>query len=349
MSNKSFILSVTGIIIAAAGYVLWIMDDPSAGAELSSVDTSASNALVDDSDIAGPGTASSKDTKDSITNSTSSGNQPKSKKRFSHLTDNSIRWQVKVDQLRRLKSSKLSPADIDELYDLLQHEISPESDSNRAEDWFVTVNEIMEQMSKQGIGKERLTNTLVSILENPSRHPVIRDYAVQHLSNWLSSTEAEHEKNPVQVNLAILSLQKAVTDPENKLTSIPGTVLMSIVDMHQRSAHKEKIDTLFTDLHSQLSDIIDGKSDASLITRTSAISAVGIMQRSEFLPTIRALVDTGSLGASQTTGSLKLSSIGALGYLAEEQDLETLQTIANGNTKFKHAAQAALKTINKRL
>ena len=68
-----------------------------------------------------------------------------------------------------------------------------------------------------------------------------------------------------------------------------------------------------------------------------------MMRRTEHLPAIRNIINT-----EAPNDSLKLSSIAALGYLAEHSDIPTLQNIAQGNTKFKHAAQAALTKISNR-
>ena len=80
-----------------------------------------------------------------------------------------------------------------------------------------------------------------------------------------------------------------------------------------------------------------------MITQVSAINAVAMMNRTEHLTAIRNIVQT-----NDSDDSLKISSIAALGYLAETPDLVTLKAIAEGNTKFKHAAQAALIKISER-
>ena len=75
--------------------------------------------------------------------------------------------------------------------------------------------------------------------------------------------------------------------------------------------------------------------------RVSAINAVAMLGRGEYLPHIRAIIDS-----AKSNDSAKLSSIASLAYLAEDQDVATLETIASSNTKFRYAAKSALKKLS---
>jgi len=68
------------------------------------------------------------------------------------------------------------------------------------------------------------------------------------------------------------------------------------------------------------------------------------MQLADHLPVLRTLID-----APGTNDSVKLSAIAALGDFLpsledseKDNDLQLLRLLAEGNTKFKYAAQAAL-------
>lgn len=259
--------------------------------------------------------------------------------RFTTLTDESIRWQVRVDRLRRLDATTLNTAETRHLYALLRHKPA----SQHREAWWTVLNEIMEQMRRQAIAPDLYTDTLSAIIGDPAVHPVARDYAVQHLGIWITPRPsvtgvAPHEQNPEKVAGAIEAITAVITEPAVQHTTIPGTALMVLADAHSGGLSATKAS--FTRLKPWLATTISGTSGASLVTRTSAINTAALMQCSEHLPAIRALVTDDA-----TNDSVRLSSIAALGHLAENDDLGTLRTLADGHSKFKHAAQAALKKL----
>lgn len=320
MSNRTFILAIVAIILAASGYMMWLENDSTPIAP-----------------------APKTQYEDKIPKTQKPNTTPTEKSRFSSLSDRSLRWQVRVENLRNMDIQALNSEDIDELYEWLKYQ----PQVGEKEDWYVIANEIMEQMRQQGIGSQRYTDNLIKVISDPAQDKVIRDYAIQHLSIWLaprgSSNNTPYEKDSAKVTSAIQTLTSVIIDSSTQNSSIPGTALMGLVDFHQVDPRNEIISDSFEKLSPWLSDVITGKQNPSLITQTSAINAVAMMQRVEYLPAIRDLVQSAS-----TNESAKLSSIAALGYLAEDSDIPTLQSIADSNTKFKHAAQAALIKISNR-
>ncbi len=261
--------------------------------------------------------------------------------RWAKIVDPSIRWQVRVDQLRRFSTQSLSTSEIDELFALLNHRPQPQ----HAEDWWVVVNEVMEQLRLRPLGRERLTQAYLEIVQNPEAHPVLRDYAVQHLSMWITPRGTElgnpHEEDLDRIQEAALALAETVTDPSLSHTTIPGTTLMAIHDMKSGGLSSTTIETITERLHPWLKSIIDGSQPAAPTTRGTTINVVGLLRIQAFAPTIR------TLATSKTTSdTIRLNAISALGHLGDDSDRTFLEELTTSGSKFQYAAQTALRTLD---
>ena len=273
-----------------------------------------------------------------------------------------------------MDASTLNQTEIDYLYSLLNHQ-----PSSQKEAWWVVMNEVMEQIVKQDIAPDRITPEFCSIISDTTLDPVVRDYAIQHLSIYLAasstkapsstapSTKSENWKLNTENSLKVLS--EAIRTPGNQHNSIPGTAFMGLIEISNNPIHQGKIEEVFEELENYLTPLITGESSASLANRTSAINAVGLMQSEKYLPMIRKLITT----EEKVNDSVKLSSIAALGdFYApsskpshsslhtshsppgsfsstlspfSSEDRQILDSIKSSDTKFKHAATAALNKI----
>lgn len=262
--------------------------------------------------------------------------------RWDKLTDTSVPWQTRVATLRRLDAGTLTEADTDALYALLAHRPAP----GQEEAWWVVANEIMEQMRKQAIGRERLTPALLGIIRDTGAPEVLRDYAVQHLGQWITPRGPRlglpHEQDPEHVRETARTLAALVTDPALAHTSVPGTTLRVIADMSAGGLDEKTLGTILAPLHPWLRGTIGGESGASKITRISAINAVATLRRSEYRPSVLALATT-----TGTDPSLRLNSIAALGHIGTREDIPVLRELAATDTPFRHAARAALARLTK--
>jgi hypothetical protein len=263
--------------------------------------------------------------------------KPARTSRFASLTDPSVRWQVRVDMLRRLEADSLGGEDIDTLYKLLNHRPAPGQEEN----WWIIVNEIMEQMRKQAIAPERYGKEMLAIIRNPEAAEVLRDYAVQHLGQWISPRGQElgipREQNTGFIREALPALGYQVADPALAHTSIPGTTLAVLADMRAGGLGDEALAPVIRHLDPWFRDTLGGKNEVSKVTRVSAINAVGTLGLTQYLPLIRR-------GALEEAGdaSFRLCSIAALGDLGHEEDIPALESLASGYSKFRFAAQTAL-------
>lgn len=265
--------------------------------------------------------------------------------RFTSLTDTTVRWQVHVDSLRNLDAATLGEHDVDVLYSLLHH--TPQA--GYEEQWWVVVNEIMEQMRLQAIAPERYTPELLSILRNSSAPEVLRDYAVQHVGQWVTPRGAElgypHEQNPELVKETAEALASLIRDPSISHRSIPGTSLLVLVDMQAGGIATELIEPSIESLNPWFSAVLSGQITTGPLTLISAINAIAMLRLEEHRPSIRAL----AVSPESIDPSLRLNTIAALGLIGDASDLETLASIADSDSRFHHAALAAQRNLTDRL
>ena len=189
--------------------------------------------------------------------------QPSSAKkapnRFTPLVDPSIKWQLRVDMLRRLDATSLNQTEIDYLYSLLDHKVN----SRQNESWWVVLNEVMEQMQKQSIEPERFDAAMLAIIADDTRHAVVRDYAVQHIAISLKSTDRADALDRIPVIVDALAEQIASTQSQH--TTITGTAMLALVDASHTEEVKPAVDAAFDKLENVLTPIISGESAAKPI------------------------------------------------------------------------------------
>ncbi len=263
---------------------------------------------------------------------------------WENLVDDSVRWQIRVDRLRRLNKDALSEPDVETLYNLLDRRPS----ALHAEAWWVVVNEIMEQLRKQGVAPQRYTPALLTIIKDQTAPDVLRDYAIQHLSQWLTPRGADlgnfHEENPELIKEAAQAFTDLILDAGLAHTSIPGTTLSVLADMKTSGLSEETLAEVTDQLHPWLQSTLTEEVNSEKNTRISAINAIGVLQLKQHLPAIRELASP-----VQTSASVRLSSIATLGQLGEETDLPFLEKLAASQGKFRFAAQTARKNLSQQL
>lgn len=254
------------------------------------------------------------------------------------ITDKQVRWQVKANMLRSMDFSQLDTQELDYLFGLLER--SPKAGESK-ESWLVVANEIMEQLRKQAIQPERLTESLAALAKNQQMDTVLRDYALQHLSLSIGNQETARLLSRESTRNVIGVIAGIIDQSTVQQSSIPGTALMSLVKANEVPENQAQISESLAALEGYLSSAIVGGAGTTLSTQTTALNAVAILQLSEYLPLIRE-----NIRSESTDPSVKLSSIAALGYLAEDEDLEYLKSMASSESKFRFAAQSSLKRLN---
>ena len=254
--------------------------------------------------------------------------------RWPKLTDHRLPLETRLNVARSIDRS-LSAREYSELFALMRHQPKSGDES----EWWVVLNEIMEQMRKHGAGAEQYTATLSAILADPSMPEVPRDYAAQHLAQWIApaNTESPGEIDPARRQEALSLFGDIIADESLTHTAIPGTALMALTDAASRLAEEETT-SIWEKLDPVLIELITGVRSAEMTLRVSAIQSAALRQSEQHLPGIRAFANN-----EKANPSLRLSSIAALGLYADPEDRETLTDLANSKTKFQYAAKAALE------
>lgn len=253
------------------------------------------------------------------------------------LTNDSLPTHQRLEIARQISDS-LGKEDTAALFATLDH--SPRSGAE--EDWYLILNEIMEQMRRHGLGAEEYAAQLGEIISDSSRTEVVRDYAIQHLALWIgpgNPDQVPHEQNPALVEQSLGQIATAIQDPTISHTSIPGTALLALADISP-NLPAESITATWASLEPYLQGVISGEANPQLSTRVSAIQAVSLTGQQPYLPAIR------SFAASEKTDpSIRLSSIASLGSYASAADRTLLQRIAAEDTRYRFAAISALERL----
>ena len=260
--------------------------------------------------------------------------------RWKNLTDPAIHWQIRVAMLRREKDQDLSAEDAAALLDLLAYR----PDSRAAESWWVVANEIMQRLAVRDMGGVRYPGTLLAIIQDAVAPEVLRDYAIQHLGQWIypaGNASAAAARDAKTVAHILESLVATVRDPSLAHTSLPGTTLRVFADLKGRSFAPPLMQSALAALGDWFGGVISGDIQVSLITRTSAINAAGMLDMSEHLSAIRSLAYS-----SSGDPSIRLNAIAALGYLGCTDDLPQLEKIAGSSSRFRAAALTASRHIS---
>jgi hypothetical protein len=250
------------------------------------------------------------------------------------LLDDSLPLETRLDLARSI-DHQTSQAERAFLFDALTHTPRPDT----GQDWWIVMNEIMEQMRKKGIGSDQYSARLGALIRDSSQNEMVRDYAIQHLAQWIAPAGGDitpGEENPAQARLALEAIAAAAADPALAGSTVSGTALMALLDASSRLPATATAAT-WDSLRPYLAEVITGQATAANHFRISAIQAVALRGDITQLPAIRDLATRDS-----TDPGLRLSSIAALGLYAAPADRPFLESLATGTTKFRHAAQAAL-------
>jgi len=261
-----------------------------------------------------------------------------SKSRWQILTRDDLPRHQRLEIARQI-SDTLGPEDASALFAALDHAPRPGSE----EDWYVVLNEIMERMRRYGIGAESFSTRLGKLVADPARPEVVRDYAIQHLVLWTAPgnpDQVPHEQEPEIIARNLGLIAGSVSDPALSHTTVPGTALLALAEA-SRNLPVDVSASAWQSLDAYLTGLFSGEIPTQPSTRVSAIQAVALAGRRQYLPDIRALA------SSETTDpSVRLSSIASLGFFATADDRILLERIAARNDRYRFAASSALERLN---
>ena len=260
----------------------------------------------------------------------------------------SSRWQPLLDPARsreeRLEIVRgvrdgVSRMEAEDLLGLMDHRPTGAGQ----EEWWVILNEIMDQLGKNGVQTTTFCDRLVELAADPSQPEVVRDYAIQHLSNLVAPVVPDRAEglDDVRKLAGIKAISAAIKDPSGSYTTVPGTGLLALAEISSR-VDRSLTQPVWKDLQSFLLPLIEGRSDAGLPVRTSAIQAVALNGEDAYLPAIRNIA-----GGEAVSPSLRLSSIAALGLYGRSEDVPILERLSAAGHPYQYAAKAALARIQR--
>lgn len=327
MSKKTFIITLSSLVLVFAGFAGWVLRGISGDAGV------PARVPVEAHEAGKPSRGERVEVPAEISGTELAQDENLSRA-IRALSDYTVSEKVRLDVARRIDSD-LSSKDVDYLYQLLRYK--PEGDDPH---WWVVLNEIMQQMAAKKVGADRYPAELMSVIRDKSLDQVARDYAVQHLSVWAASNGknvAPDSPKAMEVKQALDSIAAVISDPALQGTSIPGTAIMTLTSASE-SLPDEMTDHVWQRVDPVLTSMINGDVSTPLGTRTSVVQAVAMRGSQAHLPLIQALARD-----EKAEPSMRLTSIAALGLYRSGEDREYLESVANGSTRFRFAAQAALK------
>ena len=226
---------------------------------------------------------------------------------------------------------------IDETFDLRWiapwvGQISPHSAGSRDEEvTFFIFNELVERHRLAEIDPGRLARTLAGLLGDQELHPVLRDYAAQHLA-LIAEAHPEHRGRVVGDLCAFLR------DTENHDTEIAGTVVNALGGIRARAGAFEPSEG--AEIAAAVGGVLDSPR-ASLPLRISLFQSATPETANLFLPTLRK-----TLTDPATPDALALAAVGALSRIGDPQrDLELLVEVEARGTHASLAAASAIRRL----
>ena len=242
------------------------------------------------------------------------------------LSDPRAEANLRLEAARRIGSS-VSRTDLDFLFALLRSKEATES-------WWVVANEIMERLRVTGVAPDRYSSELTAVISDPSLHPVVRDYAVQHLVLWTfpPAEGSPGESDAVRRKASVEAVLRLCSERSLESTSVPGTAIMALSDASRRipPAESEWFEGRF---HQVVASLLDPRVSATGGTVSSAVHAAAATADPAFLPSIRAI----ATGRDREL-TVRLAAVAALGAYRDEADRAFLKDLASSASPLRHAA-----------
>ena len=187
-------------------------------------------------------------------------------------------------------------------------------------------NDVMNSLRNQEPPPKGMVETLIAMFRSGKHPPAVLDYCIQHLGAMqceITDDALRHRIREIFVFAARQTRQ-----------SYAGTALYSLAEnKHASQSQKNELKRLTVALCKQ---------DTHPVARISAIQLAGERGYKEILPILRE-----TLSSSRRDAVLDIVSIGSLGLLGDESDLELLSQFSS-DTRRAVAVKAAIKRIKDR-
>ena len=187
-------------------------------------------------------------------------------------------------------------------------------------------NDVMNLLRNQEPPPKGLTETLIAMFRSGKHPPAVLDYCIQHLGAMQNEITDDALRRRIREILVFAARQTR--------QPYAGTALYSLAEDKRASlSQKSELKRLTIALCKQ---------DTHPVARVSAIQLAGERGYKEILPILRE-----TLSSNHRDAVLDIVSIGSLGLLGEESDLELLSQFSS-DTRRSVAVKTAIKRIKER-
>ena len=235
----------------------------------------------------------------------------------------SNRYEARNDALRSIARRRdLPKEDITALMAYLQST----QDRLRPERVAALKNDVMNLLRNQEPPPKGMVETLIAMFRGGKHPPAVIDYCIQHLGAMQGEITDDALRRHIREIFVFAARQTR--------QPYAGTALYSIAEnKHASQSQKNELKRLTVALCKQ---------DTHPVARISAIQLAGVLEYKEILPILRE-----TLSSSRRDAVLDIVSIGSLGLLGEESDLELLSKFSS-DTRRAVAVKSAIKRIKDR-
>ena len=187
-------------------------------------------------------------------------------------------------------------------------------------------NDVMNLLRNQEPPPKGLTEALIAMFSGGKHPPVVLDYCIQHLGAMQGEITDDSLRRRIREIFVLAARQTR--------QPYAGTALYSLAEnTHASQSQKNELNRLTVALCKQ---------GSHPVARVSAIQLAGERGYKEILPILRE-----TLSSARRDAVLDIVSIGSLGLLGDESDLEFLSQFSS-DTRRSVAAEAAIKRIKDR-
>jgi len=244
-------------------------------------------------------------------------------------------YTVRVAAVHSL-GGNLTKADVTGLYAFLKSGLSshPELDVLSLD---ALKNDTLQTLIAQETLPSDLLPVILGMYRNSSMDVLWRDYCLQHVvmyyeRRWKPDDAKRLDDSDRQE--ALKMYEEALGTSGN---GFAGTALLGLARLSEEYPEIDRAKLAERSLTSAVNEQEDPA------TRITAVGLCGVLNKVEVLPVARVLAQTGE------NTPLRLASIGTIGLLGTADDLELMQSLADGSDEAaKKAAQVAVKRITMR-
>ena len=233
------------------------------------------------------------------------------------------RYEARNDALRSIARRRdLPEKDVAALMVYLQST----EDALRSERIAALKNDVMNLLRNQESSPKGLAETLIAMFRSGKHPPAVLDYCIQHLGAMQGEITDDSLRHRIRETFVVAARQTR--------QPYAGTALYSLAEnKHASQSQKNELKRLTVALCKQ---------GSHPVARVSAIQLAGERGYKEILPILRK-----TLSSAQRDAVLDIVSIGSLGLLGDESDLELLSQFSS-DARRAVAVKAAIKRIKER-